>query len=479
MLEDVEGNASPKAIGRYLLFAPFAEGGMASVHLGRILGESGFSRLVALKRPHLRFASSANEASLFHEARLSSRIRHPNVIETLDVIRDTDSLLLVMQYVHGVSLSTLLAASRRLATPLPLEIVSSIFVDFLRGLHAAHEARAEDGTPLGIVHRDVSPQNMLVGTDGITRVLDFGVAKALRQEQLTMSGELKGKLAYMAPEQVRGETVNRKADLFVTGVVLWEALTLQKLFSREELGAVVLQIMSHVEPKPLMRADGTLHPFNTILTRALKPQLRDRFGTAEEMALAIADACPPASPSDVARFVEYVASDELEARDAQVRVVENFRVVPRHSAEAEATTQRAHFARLPSMRRVYTAHKAVLALTALTVLCAIVLLSLRQKAPLPLATSAVSMTAASANGSTPSPAATSPATSEVEALATLEAPVDVVDLDTIAPPAPTSRVRPHPRTPPRPRTSLHPPSCDPPYSVDDKGMKHYKPECLP
>src|ERR1700722_10238472 len=171
--------ASPQVIGRYVIYGKIAQGGMASVHLGCLQGAAGFSRTVAVKRLHSHLAEEPEFLStMLDEARLAARIHHPNVVPTLDVVADDGELLVVMEYVRGESLSRLLRGASATDRPVPWPIVSAIVVGALHGLHAAHEATSEDGAPLGIVHRDVSPQNILVGVDGQSRVIDFGIAKA-------------------------------------------------------------------------------------------------------------------------------------------------------------------------------------------------------------------------------------------------------------------------------------------------------------
>jgi serine/threonine-protein kinase len=194
---------SPTIIGRYALFDRIAAGGMASVHLGRLFGEGGFTRTVAIKRLHAQLALDPDFASmLLDEARLCARIHHPNVVATLDVVSAEAELFLVMEYVVGESLVHLLRASEASPDRASPALVASVMSGVLHGLHAAHEATSDRGELLGIVHRDVSPHNVLVGVDGVARVLDFGVAKALGRVHTTEEGTLKGKVSYMAPEQI-------------------------------------------------------------------------------------------------------------------------------------------------------------------------------------------------------------------------------------------------------------------------------------
>jgi len=212
-------------IGRYALYREIAAGGMATVHFGRLLGPVGFSRTVAIKRLRPQFAKDPEFVAMFlDEARLAARIRHPNVVATLDVVATDGELFLVMDYVQGESLARL--GRRRIIAP---RLVASIVCGALHGLHAAHEARNERGEPLNIVHRDVSPQNILVGVDGTARLLDFGVAKASGRAHNTRDGHIKGKISYMAPEQFRSQ-VTRQTDIYACAIVAWEALTGQRLF---------------------------------------------------------------------------------------------------------------------------------------------------------------------------------------------------------------------------------------------------------
>jgi len=311
---------------------------MATVHLGRLLGPVGFSRTVAIKRLHAQFASDPEFVSMFlDEARLAARIRHPNVVPTLDVVATGGELFLVMEYVPGESIARLSRALRERQQTLPTRLLSAVMAGVLHGLHAAHEAKDERGHPLGIVHRDMSPQNVLVGTDGVARVLDFGVAKAAGRMQTTREGQIKGKLSYMPPEQLRGATVNRQSDIYAAGVMLWELVTGQRLFAGDNEGAIVAKVLEgNVEApsKVLMRsmkahqtiADSTMRGLETLdstILRALASEPADRFGTAREMALEIERKLQPATGSEVADWVEHIAKEVLHSRAAMVAEIES------------------------------------------------------------------------------------------------------------------------------------------------------------
>ncbi len=208
--------------GRYEVLADIASGGMAMVYLGRALGAAGFQRLVAIKVMHAQYAHDEDFVAMFmDEARLAAQIRHPNVVATLDLENDADGMYLVMEYVEGDTLVGLLKAITKAGARIPQPIVLRVVVDALAGLHAAHDLLDEHGNPVNLVHRDVSPHNILVGLDGISRITDFGIARAEARLSTTRNGQVKGKLAYMAPEQTLSESVDRRADLFTTGIVLW------------------------------------------------------------------------------------------------------------------------------------------------------------------------------------------------------------------------------------------------------------------
>jgi serine/threonine-protein kinase len=288
---------------------------MATVYYGRLLGPVGFSRTVAIKQLHPQFSRDPDFVSMFvDEAHLAARIRHPNVVPVLDVVKSGRELYLVMEYVLGASLAELIVAASREGIPIPHGVVSAVVGGCLRGLHAAHETRDDAGELLGIVHRDVSPANVLVGRDGLARVLDFGIAKAASRAQITRHGELKGKVGYMAPEQLRSGEIDRRADVYSVAVTLWEALTRRRAFAGDSDEVFNLRRREHATLPPPSRHDDALAPFDELVMRGLEKRPEDRYLTAEVFADALEVCAPPASIREVSRFVDEMVGESVDER---------------------------------------------------------------------------------------------------------------------------------------------------------------------
>jgi serine/threonine-protein kinase len=293
---------------------------MAAVYLGRLVGPAGFSRVVAIKRLHEQYAQDPDFVSMFlDEARIAARIRHPNVVPTLDVVVEQGELFLVLEYVEGESLAALIRRSNERGERIPLPIVLAVFIHVLHGLDAAHEATDDAGRPLGIIHRDVSPQNVMVGTDGVARVLDFGVAKAFGRAHHTKSGATKGKIAYMAPEQiVMKDPLTRAADIYATSITLWEALVGRRYLESDSDAHMLHALLYDSVPAPRSAVPDLPPALDAIVLRGVERVPSARFATAREMAVALAGVDRMATPMEVADWVRATAADALGRRAAHV-----------------------------------------------------------------------------------------------------------------------------------------------------------------
>lgn len=294
--------------GRYYgLHAKIGMGGMASVYLGWLSGDADFSRVVAVKRLHPQYALDEDFAARFRdEARLSARLCHPNIVQVFDVVERNRELLLIMEYVHGVSLSNLTRDAQVAGLSIPPAVVAGVLVPALHGLHAAHDATDDEGTPIGIVHRDFSPQNIMVSGEGHAKILDFGVARARTNLHVTTAGKFSGKLGYCSPEQVGGGPMDRRTDVFAAGIVLWEMLTGERLFYAP--GIADAETIGRIVTLPL-RPPSALNPqvpgrLDEVVLRALERRPENRFATARELASALEAAIDMASPSVIAGWVD-------------------------------------------------------------------------------------------------------------------------------------------------------------------------------
>jgi eukaryotic-like serine/threonine-protein kinase len=297
---------------------------MATVFLGSLQGALGFRQIVAIKRPHPHLLEDRGfRDALLREARLAAGIHHANVVDVRDVEVVGDAVQLVMDYIEGASLGDLVGTCAREGKRIPPGIVVRVVLDACAGLHAAHELTDDDGRGMGLVHRDVSPQNVIVGVDGVARVTDFGIAKCIEAGHEGTSREtLKGKAGYMAPEYVRGESIDRRVDVFALGVVLWEALQGRRLF-RGQSDAETLERMLSAPVTPVSETVPELAPLDEAVARALEREPSKRFDTMEAMARAIEVAAAAhglvAGAPDVGRFVREAVGPRLEERRRALR----------------------------------------------------------------------------------------------------------------------------------------------------------------
>jgi predicted Ser/Thr protein kinase len=271
-------------LGKYRVIAELARGGMGVVYLGIARGPGGFRKILVLKvlKPELA-EQPAFVAMFLDEARLAARLAHPNVVQTHEVGSAEGRPYLAMEYLEGQTLHRILRRSKRCGAPLPLADHLQVLIDVLAGLHHAHELLDDEGAPLGVVHRDVSPHNVLVTYDGQVKVVDFGIAKALDSSSETRTGVLKGKVSYMAPEQTRGDAVDRRADLFAVGVMLWEAVTGRRLWLGKSEVAILQERLAARVPRPRDVRPDVPEALERIALRALADDPSGRYATAAAM----------------------------------------------------------------------------------------------------------------------------------------------------------------------------------------------------
>ncbi len=276
-------------LGRYLLLRCLAAGGMGEIHLAEHTGIAGFAKRVALKRIRPELARTPGYLQLFlNEARLGSFLNHPNIVHIFDVGHGDEGLWLVMEYVDGIDLKRLARRAQLARQPLSPQILAGIAVEVLSALEEAHSGGPGLGAP--IIHRDISPENILVARSGAVKVLDFGLAKWVPESHRVPSLEgdmIFGKVRYMPPEQLRGQLIDARADLFALGVVLYEALSGELPFGRGEANEVLAAILAGPPPSPTERMHGRDPALDAIVLRALAPSADHRFSTAEQMRQAL------------------------------------------------------------------------------------------------------------------------------------------------------------------------------------------------
>ncbi len=279
------GETSGMSGGRYQILRKLAQGGMAELFLGQHTSVAGFKRTVAIKRVLPEHAADPLFVeSFFNEARLAAQLNHPNIVQIYDLARDDKTYFMVMEYIRGYDLEALLKVQRERREPLPLAVALQVVIDLCRGLHFAHQAKDENGLPLGIVHRDISPSNVIVMQTGSSKVVDFGIAKATAQnDSRTSTGVLKGKMCYVAPEQVLGHPIDHRVDVFATGIVLYEVLCNNSPFRGDSTYASLHNIAQGTY-RPLIEArPGLPDGLYDLVTRALAVDRSQRLQTCAEI----------------------------------------------------------------------------------------------------------------------------------------------------------------------------------------------------
>lgn len=487
-MASLEGSL-PMRIDRYELYDVIASGGMATVHLGRLVGPAGFGRTVAIKRLHPHLAKETDFVTMLtDEARVTGRIGHPNIVPTLDVVASQGELFLVMEYVPGLTLAALMANAAQGGERVPVAIACAIMAGVLRGLDAAHEARDESGTPLEVVHRDVSPQNILVGSDGVARLLDFGIAKAAGRLHTTRDGQLKGKLGYMAPEQLGARPVDRRTDIYAASVVLWEALTGERLFDGEDAATIFGHVMQKKVPAPSTLVPEIPAAIDAAVLAGLDREPSRRFSRARNMAEAIENGASLARASEIAEWVALIGESELAARAQMVSGIgrpstsANGPVATVDSSEGILTSVGEALAPARSRRRM-----TGIAAAALGSLVAAGLFAFQRGSVEPASTGApravpTSTSPMNAIGAPTATAESPPREPTAEHPAAVERAPAITESSPPSSPAPktsaAARIGSGARGSAGKARAPKTVACDPPFTIDELGHKHYKVDCL-
>ena len=347
-----------KRLGRYVLRYKIAQGGMASVYLAQLESSREITKWVAVKVIHPHMAEDRRFVAMFlDEARLISRIEHPNVCKMLDFGEEEGQLYLVLEYLHGESLQAVIHQAWA-ADGVPPWLAARVIADAARGLHAAHELRGPGHEPLRLVHRDVSPHNIMVLYDGVGKIMDFGVAHAEGRLAETRTGELKGKLRYMAPEQLTGGKLDRRIDVWALGVVLWETTTGQRLFAGRNEGEVVVRVMRDAVPRPSEIVEGYPAELERIVMAALARDPKRRLPTAKELADRLdgflASAREPSGPGRVSQWMKQTLAESYARREVLLHERPEpgpDQSVPEITLEETGSTTRRDSTTAPQVRR--------------------------------------------------------------------------------------------------------------------------------
>lgn len=478
-----------RRIGRYLIGDRLGAGGMGTVFAAVQKGPMGLERLVAFKELHPHLARDADfVAMLLNEARVQSALDHPNVVPVLDAIAENGELFLVLAVVDGVSAATVAQHVREHGPRMPRAVAVGIVCDVLEGLHAAHELRARNGSHAGVVHRDVSPHNVMIGADGIARVLDFGIAKAVARSQQTRGGGLKGKPAYMSPEQLAGKKLDRRSDIYSVGVVAAELIIGARMHASTEVDEIQRALGEELaDPREWLEARGVEAALAAALGTCLAPLASDRPASARLAALAIDGACRRASASEIA---EWLATELGEALAERRSVLTRARLAAASEERTEPTEPGPRTAVDEAgtslhRRRRYSKGGVALALTGLAISAAAFTCG-RASMPTQLASASPASEVRRAD----SPPLGASSASRVDAPTRVSpAPDSSAEVDgrearaaikLAAEASPAKRVAHSPSAPSSASSPVQPKAgaCDPPYRVDPAGVRMFKMECL-
>jgi serine/threonine protein kinase len=317
---------SLETYGRYQLLKKLATGGMAQIYLARQLGPEGFEKLLVVKRilPHL--AENEEFVTMFlDEARIAARLNHPNVVQIFDLGAQDDSFFIAMEFIHGEDIRRVWKHADKIGKPIPLALICRMIIDACAGLDYAHKKADQSGRPLNIVHRDISPQNILVSFEGGVKVVDFGIAKAADQATVTKSGVLKGKYSYMSPEQAAGQAIDNRTDIFALGVLLYELLTGTRLFKRAT-DIQTLNAVGECKVAPPSEINDRVPPeLDAIVMKALTKDRHQRFAEARHLGAALEEWVLsnqlPSSAAALGEFMRDIYAERLTQEAEEGRLL--------------------------------------------------------------------------------------------------------------------------------------------------------------
>ena len=325
---------------------------MAEIYLARMMGTDGFSKLVVVKRLLHNLASDKEFVEMFlDEARINARLSHSNVVQVLDLGETDGQYYMAMEYVTGLSVAQVGRMAAQRLGEVPQGVACGIVAQACAGLHHAHETKLPDGSEMGIIHRDVSPQNLLLTYEGFVKVLDFGIAKAEGRATQTKAGMVKGKFAYMSPEQCTGEGIDRRTDIFALGIILFELCTSRRLFKRNSTFETYEAIIKCEVPDPSTVSSSVSKPVAAVILKTLSRKKEDRFPTAEAMQealeLAMRRSTIRGKSTDLARFLETNFSDQIKEQEELIRRLESGALAGKeHEHDAEASQLAENYAAL-------------------------------------------------------------------------------------------------------------------------------------
>ncbi len=303
--------------GKYVLLNRIAVGGMAEIFLARQEGLEGFEKTICIKRIRPHLSSQPNFVRMFlNEAKLAAQLNHPNIVQIYDLGRINESYFIAMEYISGRDMSRIIPKGEKKEIPFPMIYALKIASNCLEGLYYAHTKTDAYGNPLNIVHRDITPENVLVGFNGTVKIVDFGIAKASTQLEQTRAGEIKGKLSYMSPEQAMGQQLDARSDIFALGAVLYEWITGYKLFTGENEMAILKSIIDGKIYPPSYFKEDVPEAVEKILMKALAKDREDRYQSAWEMQFDVDTfvAASQFTPSNIhlANFLKQIFDDEMQ-----------------------------------------------------------------------------------------------------------------------------------------------------------------------